>query len=111
VKWIIKQVGKELLADPELAPGVIETLKMQGVESYGDIAVQVRLKMTTKPGEQFVPRRRAYALIKKAFDREGIRFAHPTVRVAGDGVGAEAAAGPAVAEAALEAIRKPPAAA
>ncbi len=73
-----------------------------------DIAVQVRLKMTTKPGEQFVPRRRAYALIKKAFDREGIRFAHPTVRVAGDGA---EAAGPAAAEAALEAIRKLPAAA
>ena len=40
------------------------------------------MKMMTKPGEQFVIRRRAYALIKKAFDANGIKFAFPTVQVA-----------------------------
>ena len=39
--------------------------------------------MMTKPGEQFVIRRTAYALIKKAFDENGIKFAFPTVQVAG----------------------------
>ena len=43
---------------------------MQGVDAMGDFAIQVRLKMMTKPGEQFVIRRRAYAMIKKAFDGE-----------------------------------------
>jgi moderate conductance mechanosensitive channel len=38
VKRIIKQIGKELQADPELAPHVIETLKMQGGEERGAIA-------------------------------------------------------------------------
>ncbi len=61
VKKIIKQIGKELQADPELAPHIIETLKMQGVEQFGDFAIEIRLKMMTKPGEQFVIRRRAYA--------------------------------------------------
>ena len=28
-KKIVKQVGKDLLADPELAPHILETLKMQ----------------------------------------------------------------------------------
>ncbi len=37
----------------------------------------------TKPGEQFVIRRRAYILIKKAFDANGIKPAFPTVEVAG----------------------------
>ena len=83
VKRIVKQVGKELLADPELAPNILDTLKMQGVEEYGDFAIKIRLKLTTKPGEQFVIRRRAYALIKQAFDANGIKFAFPTVRVAG----------------------------
>ena len=41
------------------------------------------MKMMTRPGEQFVIRRKAYALIKKAFDENGIRFAFPTVQVAG----------------------------
>ena len=70
VKRIIKQIGKELLADPELGPQIIDTLKMQGVEEYGDFAIKIRLKLTCKPGEQFVIRRRAYGMIKKAFDRE-----------------------------------------
>jgi moderate conductance mechanosensitive channel len=100
VKRIIKEIGKELQADPEFAPHIIETLKMQGVEQFGDFAIQVRLKMMTKPGEQFVIRRRAYAMIKKAFDANGIKFAFPTVTVAGGGE-----ATPAVAQAGLDLVR------
>ncbi|HEX6014791.1 MAG TPA: mechanosensitive ion channel family protein [Geminicoccaceae bacterium] len=101
VKRLVKQVGKELLADPELAPNILDTLKMQGVEEYGDFAIKIRLKLTTKPGEQFVIRRRAYALIKQAFDANGIKFAFPTVQVAGG----EPA--PAAAQAALDSLQKP----
>jgi moderate conductance mechanosensitive channel len=82
-KKIIKQIGQELAEDPEFAPNIIEPLKMQGVEEFGEYGIQIRVKMMTKPGEQFVIRRRAYALIKKAFDENGIRFAFPTVQVAG----------------------------
>src|SRR5829696_8781793 len=78
---IIKQIGNDLAQDAEFAPQIIEPLKMQGVEQFGDFAVQLRLKMMTKPGEQFVVRRRAFALIKKAFDENGIEFAFPTVQV------------------------------
>ncbi|MGF1629274.1 MAG: mechanosensitive ion channel domain-containing protein [Kiloniellaceae bacterium] len=80
---LIKQIGQELAKDPELAPHIIEPLKMQGVEQFGDFAIKVRMKMTTKPGEQFVIRRKAYAMIKKAFAEHGIQFAFPTVQVAG----------------------------
>ena len=61
------------------------------------------MKMMTKPGEQFVIRRRAYAMIKKAFDANDIHFAFPTVTVAG---GSEAKATPAVAQQALALTRK-----
>ena len=63
------------MADLELAPNIIEPLMMQGVEQFGEFAIQIRLKMMTKPGEQFVIRRRAYGMIKKAFDANGIEFA------------------------------------
>jgi small-conductance mechanosensitive channel len=82
-KKVIKQVGKELAADPEFAPNIIEPLKMQGVEQFGEFAIQLRMKMMTRPGEQFVIRRRAYAMLKTAFDENGIRFASPTVQVTG----------------------------
>jgi hypothetical protein len=50
-----------------------------GGRQFGDFAIEIRLKLMTKPGEQFVIRRRAYALIKKAFRRDGIEFAFPTL--------------------------------
>jgi small-conductance mechanosensitive channel len=81
---IIKKVGQELKNDPELAAGIIEPLKMQGVQAFGDFAIQLRMKMMTHPGDvQFLARRRALALIKRAFDANGINFAYPTVQVAG----------------------------
>jgi moderate conductance mechanosensitive channel len=106
VKRIIKQIGKELAGDPEFAPHILQTLKMQGVEQFGEYAIEIRLKMMTRPGEQFVIRRRAFALIKKAFAASGIAFASPTVTVAG-GEAASAAA----AQQAVEMARKPPEAA
>jgi small-conductance mechanosensitive channel len=91
---LIKKVGQALAADPEHAPHILEPLKMQGVEQFGDFAVELRVKMKTRPGEQFVIRRKANAMIKRAFDENGIRFAFPTVQVAGGagGDGATAAA-------------------
>jgi small-conductance mechanosensitive channel len=83
VRKVIKQVGKDLATDPEVIPHMIEPLKMQGVEQFGEFAIELRMKMTTRPGEQFVIRRKAYAMLKKAFDEHGIKFAYPTVQVAG----------------------------
>jgi small-conductance mechanosensitive channel len=88
---LIKQIGLDLQKDEEFAPLILEPLKMQGVENLGDFAVQIRMKMMTLPGEQFVIRRKAYAMIKKAFDENGIKFAFPTVSVTGEGEPATAA--------------------
>jgi small-conductance mechanosensitive channel len=89
-KKLIKQVGQELLQDPELKPSILETLKMQGVEEFGDYGIKLRLKLMTKPGEQFMARRRAFARIKELFDENGISLATPTVNVGEGGTGAAA---------------------
>ena len=89
---LIKKIGQDLAADPEMGPNILEPLKMQGVEQFGDFAIQIRMKMMTRPGEQFVVRRKAYAAIKTAFDANGIKFAFPTVQVAGGTESAVAAA-------------------
>jgi small-conductance mechanosensitive channel len=88
---LIKKIGQELAADPEFAADTIEPLKMQGIDSFGDFAVILRMKLMTKPGTQFTIRRRALMMIKKAFAENGIKIAYPTVHVEGGG-GAEAAA-------------------
>jgi moderate conductance mechanosensitive channel len=102
-KKLIKQVGLDLAKDPELGPLILEPLKMQGVDELGDYAVTIRAKFMTLPGEQFVIRRQAYAMIKKAFDENGIKFAFPTVQVAGETEAAGATA--AVAQRGLELTR------
>jgi small-conductance mechanosensitive channel len=89
---LIKKIGQELAENPEYTGKIFEPLKMQGVENFGDFAIQIRLKMKTKPNEQFMIRRKAYAMIKKAFDDNGIKFAYPTVQIAGGGDAAQAAA-------------------
>jgi moderate conductance mechanosensitive channel len=104
VKRIVKQVSKEIMADPELAPNIIEPLKSQGVYQMGDFAIQIRMKVMTKPGEQFIVRRAIYAKIKKAFEANGIKFAVPTVTVAG---GEAAGATPAAAQQALAMTQRP----
>jgi moderate conductance mechanosensitive channel len=91
-RTIIKKIGLELAEDPEFKADVMEPLKMQGVQAFGDFAVQLRLKMKTKPGGQFVMRRRALAMIKQAFDENGVKFAFPTVTIAGKPSDAETAA-------------------
>ncbi|MFO0993775.1 MAG: mechanosensitive ion channel [Hyphomicrobiales bacterium] len=91
-KKLIKQVGIDLKGDPDIGPDIMQPLKMQGVDSFSDNAVKIRLKIMTRPGTQTTIRRAAYYLIKKAFDENGIKFAFPQVRVAGEGGFAAAAA-------------------
>jgi len=91
-KKLIKQVGLDLKGDPDIGPDIMQPLKMQGVDSFSDNAVKIRLKIMTRPGTQTTVRRAAYFLIKKAFDENGIKFAFPQVRVAGEGGFAAAAA-------------------
>jgi small-conductance mechanosensitive channel len=81
IKKIVKKIGQELAADPELGPQIIQTLKSQGVVAMEDSALLVKAKFTAKPGEQFIIRREAYQRLKQAFDDAGIQFAHRQVTV------------------------------
>lgn len=83
-KKVIKQIGQKLQEDPDFAPYIIETLKMKGVDKFAEFSMQISVAMKTKPGQQFVIRRRANAMIREAFKENGIEFAFPTVQIAGD---------------------------
>ncbi|MCY1298738.1 hypothetical protein D9M70_482370 [compost metagenome] len=84
VKKVVKGIGAKLLEDPELGPLILETVKMKGVEQFGDYGMTLSFAMKTKPGNQTQVRRRAQVMIKEAFKENGINFASPTVQVAGD---------------------------
>jgi small-conductance mechanosensitive channel len=105
---LIKQIGLELAEEPEFKPLILEPLKMQGVDAFGDYAVQIRMKMMTLPGENFVIRRTALARIKKAFDANGVKFAFPTVQLAGGAGELAAPATAAIARETLQLVRPKP---
>ena len=82
VKKILKQVGDEIAADPELSPDLLKPLKMGGVMSTEDSAIVVRAKFTARPeGEPYMIQKAAYTKILKAFREAGIKFAHKEVTV------------------------------
>ena len=89
---IIKKIGIELAADPGYAPSVIVPIKMQGVQGFGDYGIDLRMKMTTKPGEGFSMKRKFYVRIRQAFKEAGIVLPSPTVQVQQSGDSAVAAA-------------------
>ncbi|MDI7861658.1 mechanosensitive ion channel family protein [Rhizobiaceae bacterium n13] len=84
VKKLVKGVGAALLEDPEMGPQIIETVKMKGVEQFGDYGITLSFAVMTKPGFQAKIRRTAYLMIREAFAANGIEFASPVVQVAAD---------------------------
>ncbi|UWQ28173.1 mechanosensitive ion channel family protein [Leisingera sp. M523] len=86
VRKLIKKLGQKLMDDPVVGHTFIQPLKSQGVIEMQDSAMIIRVKFMTKPGDQWIVRKRVYQEIRELFAREGIRFAHRevTVRMAPD---------------------------
>lgn len=81
VRKLIKKLGQELLDDPVLGDNFIQPLKSQGVIEMQDSAMIIRVKFMTKPGDQWLVRKKVYEDIRELFEREGIKFAHREVTV------------------------------
>ena len=85
VRKLVKRLGQDMAADPELGPLFLEPPKSQGVVQMDDSAMIMRVKFKTKPGDQFLVRRHVYQRLRDLFDENHIPFAHREVlvRVAG----------------------------
>jgi small-conductance mechanosensitive channel len=81
VRKLIKKLGVELLDDPVIGDNFIQPLKSQGVIEMQDSAMIIRVKFMTKPGDQWLVRKRVYEEIRILFEKEGIQFAHKEVTV------------------------------
>ena len=81
VRKLIKKLGQQLLSDPVIGENFIQPLKSQGVIEMQDSAMIIRVKFMTKPGDQWLVRKRVYEEIRMLFESEGIKFAHREVTV------------------------------
>ena len=78
---ILKEIGDELLKDPEYRGVIIEPLEILGLDRFEDSAVVVRARITTKPIQQWRVGREFNKRMKKVFDERGIEipFPHRTI--------------------------------
>ena len=75
IRKLIKKVGEEMVADPELGPLILEPLK--GKLYRVDPGVKIfRCKFRTAPGRQFDLRAQAYKRIEAALAKLGVGFAY-----------------------------------
>jgi small-conductance mechanosensitive channel len=74
VKRLVKNIAKELEADPALGPGFIQPLKSQGIRNVEDGALVIGIKYIAKPGTQFLIRKAAYEKLIAAFRENNIEI-------------------------------------
>jgi small-conductance mechanosensitive channel len=82
IRKMLKRIGEELAADPQLGPHIIQPLKSQGLMQVDDGALILRAKFMVRPDDQqFVIRREVLSRIKAGLQERGIRFAPRQVLV------------------------------
>lgn len=81
VRKIIKKINKEIQQEEEHRAALLSDIKSTGVREIDDSAMILRVKFKTVPGKQFALRREIFARLQRAFQANGIEFAHRNVTV------------------------------
>lgn len=81
VVQLMHQVGEELRQDPAFGDKFVSPIEIVGVENFADSAVVIRIRIKTKPLEQWNVGREYRRRLKQAFDAQGIEipFPHRTI--------------------------------
>ena len=96
VTAVLREIGVEMQADPVYAPWILEPLEVQGVDSFGDWSMILKMRIKTVPLKQWDVGREFRKRLRRRFEQEGIQIPFPervvTVRDdAGDDKSATAA--------------------
>ena len=89
VMAVMMAVDEALRADPEFGPDILEPLEMLGLDRFGDSALIIKARTTTKPIKQWRVAREFNRRLKIAFDKKGIEipFPHLTLYMGQDKAG------------------------
>jgi small conductance mechanosensitive channel len=109
---LLREIGRDLYADPAYAHKVMEPLEVLGVDDFAASAVIIKLHIKTVPLEQWVVGRELRRRSKNRFDTEGVEIPFPHLSVYfGDADRAKAfraAVGPAESEGVASNAAPPP---
>jgi small conductance mechanosensitive channel len=74
---VLAEIGAEMQQDPEYRDLITEPLEVLGVDSFGDSAVVIKARITTRPIQQWKVGREFNRRMKKRFDALGIEIPFP----------------------------------
>ena len=78
---VLRQIGRELQADPQFGPNILEPLEVLGVDAFEESQVTLKVRIKTLPLKQWEVGREMRRRIKKTFAAKGIEipFRHVAV--------------------------------
>ena len=77
VMTLMRDLGKELRADPKFGPLMIDDIEIFGVDQFADSAVIIKGRLRTKPIKQWDVGREYRRRLKNLFDQQGIEIPFP----------------------------------
>jgi len=77
VMEVMRQVDDELRHDPEFQNDILEPLEILGLDRFGESAVVIQARTTTKPIKQWRIGREFKRRLKIQFDQRGIEIPYP----------------------------------
>jgi small-conductance mechanosensitive channel len=91
----MREVGRQMRADPNFGARILDDLEIAGVERLDNSAVVLRCRFKVAPLEQWNVRREYFRRVKAAFDERGIEIPFPHLTLyAGTGKDGQAPALP-----------------
>src|SRR5215218_4004994 len=77
VAAVLRQIGAEMQAESTYAPWILEPVEVQGVDSFGDWSVMVKMRIKTVPLKQWEVGREFRKRLRRRFEQEGIAIPFP----------------------------------
>ncbi|MFV0421411.1 mechanosensitive ion channel domain-containing protein [Oleidesulfovibrio sp.] len=81
IKKIAKGINAAIREDENLGKLLLEDVKSQGVREIDETGLLMRIKFKTIPGGQFQIRKQVLTMLRREFEKRGIRFASKRVSV------------------------------
>lgn len=81
VSSVMSDVGKELQNDPAFQDKILEPAEILGVDSLADSSVIIKVRLKTKPMQQWAVGREYRRRLKYAFDKKNIEIPFPHISI------------------------------
>lgn len=79
VMEVMQRVGDEMTKDEKFGPNMLETVKILGLDQFGDSAIVIKLIIKSRPMQQWDLKREYNRRLKIEFDKLGIEMPFPHI--------------------------------